>query len=264
MPLDDVHSILEEITSNAMEPDYRTHRPRRVAISTRHRIIAATGLVVVAFLVTSTIQIGVKNRARQTDVVKATKVGLIEQIQRADDRRGSLFVEVSAMSVAIDLLQRRNLQLSAQGVELAKKIDNALTYSGDRAVVGEGIVIRLDAKSEKNPVLDVDLQAITNGLWGAGAEAISISSIRLNALSAIRHAGDAVLVDYRPVTSPYEIAVVGDSLRIRAELKNGELGRLLVALKRDYGISASITPKRSVSIAGHSSASLRYASRVPA
>ena len=127
-----------------MEPDYRNHRPRRVAISTRHRIIAATGLVVVAFLVTSTIQIGVKNRARQTDVVKATKVGLIEQIQRADDRRGSLFVEVSAMSVAIDLLQRRNLQLSAQGVELAKKIDNALTYSGDRAVVGEGIVIRLD------------------------------------------------------------------------------------------------------------------------
>jgi len=264
VPLDDVHSILEEITSNAMEPDYRNHRPRRIAISTRHRVIAATGLVIVAFLVTSTIQIGVKNRARQTEVVQATKIGLIDQIERADDRRGTLFVEVSAISVAIDLLQRRNLQLSTQGVELAKKIENALTYSGDRAVVGEGVVISLDAKSANNPVLDVDLQAITNGLWGAGAEAISISGIRLNALSAIRHAGDAVLVDYRPVTSPYEIAVVGDSLRMRAELKNGALGRLLVSLKRDYGISASITPKRSVSIAGHSSTSLRYASRVPA
>lgn len=264
MPLDDVHSILEEITANAMEPDYKNHRPRRIAISVRHRVIAATGLVVVGFLVTSTIQLGVKNHARQSDVVQATKTSLLDQIQRADTRRGRLIDEVSTLSAGIDRLQRRNLRLTSRGVSLAKNIDRALTYSGDRAVSGPGVVIRLDAKSAKNPVLDVDLQAITNGLWGAGAEAIAISGVRLNALSAIRHAGDAVLVDYRPATSPYEISVVGDALRMRAELKDGQLARLLVQLKKDYGISASVTPKRSVSIAGHSTTSLRYASRVPA
>ena len=264
MPLDDVNSILAEITANAMEPDYRNHRPRRVAISLRHRMIAGTGLVVVGFLVASTIQLGVKNRARQSEVVQSTRVGLIDQIQRADVRRGVLFNQVDELSAAIDQLQRNNLKLTSRGVALAKEIDGALAYSGDQEISGPGIVIRLDAKSAKNPVLDIDLQSITNGLWGAGAEAISISGVRLNALSAIRHAGEAVLVDYRPVNSPYEISVVGDSLRMRAELSDGTLAGILDRLKKDYGISASVTPKRNILLLGHTSSALRYASRVPA
>ena len=57
---------------------------------------------------------------------------------------------------------------------------------------------------------DGDLQLVVNALWAAGAEAISINGQRLGPTTAIRFAGEAVLVDFRPVTNPYEISAIGD------------------------------------------------------
>ena len=51
---------------------------------------------------------------------------------------------------------------------------------------------------------------MVNALWAAGAEAISINGQRLGPTTAIRFAGEAVLVDFRPVTNPYEISAIGD------------------------------------------------------
>ena len=59
-------------------------------------------------------------------------------------------------------------------------------------------------------VLDVDLQTRGQRRCGpAGAEAIAINGQRLTATSTIRAAGSAILVDFRPVTSPYEVSAIG-------------------------------------------------------
>ena len=50
-------------------------------------------------------------------------------------------------------------------------------------------------------MLDRDLQVIVNGLWAAGAEAIAVNGQRLTACSAIRSAGEAILVDFRPLSA---------------------------------------------------------------
>ena len=55
-----------------------------------------------------------------------------------------------------------------------------------------------------------DLQYVANGLWEAGAEAISINGQRLTSTSSIRFAGDAILVDYRPLARPYVVTALGD------------------------------------------------------
>jgi uncharacterized protein YlxW (UPF0749 family) len=49
-----------------------------------------------------------------------------------------------------------------------------------------------------------------NALWASGAEAVSINGQRLGPTSAIRFAGEAVLVDFRPVSNPYQVSAVGD------------------------------------------------------
>ena len=54
-------------------------------------------------------------------------------------------------------------------------------------------------------VLDRDLQELVNGLWAAGAEAVSVDGQRLTARTAIRSAGEAVLVDFRPLSPPYVV-----------------------------------------------------------
>lgn len=52
----------------------------------------------------------------------------------------------------------------------------------------------------RDRVLDMDLQILTDGLWQAGAEAISVNGHRLSALTAIRGAGEAITVDNRSLT----------------------------------------------------------------
>ena len=57
------------------------------------------------------------------------------------------------------------------------------------------------------------MRSVVNELWSDGAEAIAVNGIRLTPTSAIRFAGDAVLVDFQPITSPYRIDAIGDADR---------------------------------------------------
>ena len=104
----------------------------------------------------------------------------------------------------------------------ASRLRDLAAGSGLAKVTGNGVVVRLaDAppqidpvtgkQSDDNPglVLDRDLQDIANGLWRSGAEAIAINGQRLSSTSTIRAAGGAILVDFRPVTSPYEVSAIG-------------------------------------------------------
>ena len=58
-------------------------------------------------------------------------------------------------------------------------------------------------------MLDIDLQEVAQRALDAGAEAIAINGQRLTSTSTIRTAGGAILVDFRPVTGPYEVAAIG-------------------------------------------------------
>ena len=70
---------------------------------------------------------------------------------------------------------------------------------------------------------------MVNSLWAAGAEAVSINGQRLGPTTAIRFAGEAVLVDFRPVTSPYEISAIGDPDTLQTEfLASPEVNALAV------------------------------------
>ena len=62
---------------------------------------------------------------------------------------------------------------------------------------------------------------MVNGLWAAGAEAVAVNGQRLTALSAIRSAGDAILVDYRPLTRPYVVVAIGDPRTLQSRFVAG-------------------------------------------
>jgi uncharacterized protein YlxW (UPF0749 family) len=105
-------------------------------------------------------------------------------------------------------------------------------------------------------VLDRDLQTVVNGLWAAGAEAISVNGQRLTALSAIRSAGEAILVDFRPLTPPYVVSAVGDADALRAGFASGSAGPYLHALEDNYGITSSIDSVSSLSLPASSGLTL--------
>jgi uncharacterized protein YlxW (UPF0749 family) len=135
---------------------------------------------------------------------------------------------------------------------------------GLTAVVGPGATVTVDdgpqpsagTGDDLSRVLDVDLQDLVNGLWRAGAEAIDINGHRLTSLSAIRGAGDAILVDYRPLARPYVVTAIGDS-GLGRRFAAGPAGVELRGLKSDYGIRYDVSMHEHVEVPAATAVELR-------
>jgi uncharacterized protein YlxW (UPF0749 family) len=132
------------------------------------------------------------------------------------------------------------------------RLDDA-TSNGDGADVDP----RSDVDSSGR-VTDRDLQTVVNEIWAAGAEAVAVNGQRLTALSAIRSAGDAVLVDFRPLTPPYRIEAVGDPHKLRETFVGGFGGSYLQVLQ-GYGITYAVEDRDRLKLAASAGVRLRYA-----
>lgn len=147
-------------------------------------------------------------------------------------------------------------------------------YEGASSVValgGPGVVLTLEdsaplpaapgvSEGTVNRVTDEDLQIAVNGLWAAGAEAIAVNGQRLSSTSAIRTAGSAVLVDFRPLSPPYRITALGDAQQLRAQVETEEAGEYLAELSSRYGIASSWESDDALEVPARSVGTLREAS----
>ena len=99
---------------------------------------------------------------------------------------------------------------------------------------------------EAGRVSAADLQIVSNGLWAAGAEAISINGQRLTTRSAIRFAGQAILVDFRPLVRPYVVTAIGDAKALQSSFGSSPTGSYLKSLEDNYGIPVAISGSASL------------------
>ena len=118
---------------------------------------------------------------------------------------------------------------------------------------------RDQSAAEQGRVQDRDLQTVVNGLWASGAEAISINGQRLTQLSAIRSAGEAILVNFRPLSPPYVISAIGDADPMQALFANGTGGRYLRSLSDNFQIPSQIDDVKSMSLPASSGLTLHSA-----
>lgn len=183
-------------------------------------------------------------------------------LSRIDQRTTSLLAAETALTSsreAIDALQTAALNATSQGTALATRIGQLEILAGLSASSGPGIVITVDdspAADSLNPslerVLDQDLQLVVNGVWQAGAAAIAINGHRLTSTSAIRSAGIAILVDYRPLNPPYVIKAVANSdtsaQELAARYSQTPGAELLRELRTNYRIESSVEVLRSVAV----------------
>lgn len=185
--------------------------------------------------------------------------------------------------------QTDKLQEDAQRLreEVARERDRALANSGDQRemqrlrdleaetgltkVRGPGAVVTVaDARPAVDPVtgepvdenlgqvFDRDLQEIVNALWQVGAEAIAIDGQRLSTTSTIRAAGGAILVDFRPVSSPYTVEAIGprdlDSRFSRTRTAGNFRGFV-----KEYGMAFSVREVDELTLPAAPDPQLRYA-----
>ena len=189
---------------------------------------------------------------------------LVEQVQkrRADittlqDRADALRAEVAAL---------REQQLGGAAVAELRNLEAAtglapVRGSGAKITLGDGPTPADPVTGERKTdarVKDTDLQLAANALWAGGAEAIAINGQRLTATSTIRQAGEAILVDIRPVTTPYEVVAIGPDT-LDDEFTDGYAGRFFSQLASRYGMSFDAARVKDVTVGAATELNLRNA-----
>lgn len=178
---------------------------------------------------------------------------------QAEQNRDDLRADISAQRDDLDVLAGSADELREEVAELrdgllgdratVDRLHDSEALTGLRAVTGDGVVVTVAdgpdpaAGSDADPakIFDRDLQLVVNTLWAYGAEAVAIDDQRLTATSSIRSAGEAIMVDFAPVSSPYEVSAVGGD-DLAEEFEESATADAFDDYAAEYGISMSVEP----------------------
>ncbi|MER7828283.1 DUF881 domain-containing protein [Streptomyces sp. NPDC096097] len=267
-------SLLTHVMDHSLDEGYAEAAARREADGTaglprtlKAKLGLAAGLVVTAMVVT----LGAAEARIAAPVLAKERQELIDRVERADDRTHGLERDIDRLRTDVAARQRAALKQPGGG-----QGDLVALLAGATEVRGPGIKLVVDdAKgassggggkpressgfSDTGRLRDRDMQKIVNGLWQSGAEAISINGQRLTELSAIRAAGDAILVDNRPLVPPYEVLAVGDKKRLGTNFQDSADGQYLHVLQESYGIRSALSPADDLRLPAASSLTVRTA-----
>ena len=276
-PLGGSMSLLQQLMDRPLDPSYAAAAARREAEGLPASTSLRSPLVLVAAIVIGFLLVAAAFALRPVGTTASReKEQLIEQVEARQARGDELAREVSALGQQIQDAQ--SAALSSQASQLSAELDRLRLLTGEVAVTGPGLVLTVDEAPDartqsgsgdprdaggfpKGRVTSFDLQILCNGLWQAGAEAMSINGQRLTSRSSIRFAGDAILVDYRPLIPPYTITAVGDGRELQTAFASSASGAYLKSLGDNYAIPSTITTPSRVDVPR--SPSLPLSSAVP-
>lgn len=243
--------LLQEVLERPLDPGYESAATRRVEqglprSTGQHSVLMVLTLLLVGFVLSVAAitlrapdpqDAASRDQLRQRiELTGAVGDDYAEQIERL--RAQITELEQAALGEAPTGQSEQVRDLGLQVGALALTGPGVILMLDD-APVGEG-ALGADEPESSERVLAQDLQIVTNGLWSAGAEAIAINDQRLTATSSIRFAGEAIVVDFRGLTRPYLVRVIGDPSTMSEEVTGGETGDYLGELGSDYGLQIEV------------------------
>lgn len=227
-------SLLLELTTLTVDPAYVEAAASRAsrgqsAPTNRH---AATGLLLVALGLLGAIAF--QHTREAAPEAARLRTGLIARVDQLTEQTEESHRELDRLREQIAADRDRALVASGADQELAASVRMLEFAAATSPVTGKGVVVTMsDAPATSDGaarIQDRDVQRAVNVAWAAGAEAVAVNGQRVGPLTAIRQAGESILVDYHPVVSPYRIAVIGDQ----------------AALERGFGTSDAMASLRAI------------------
>ena len=253
--------LLNQIIREPLDPDYAL-----VAARGEPRPQNRGALVLVAVLIGVMFAVATLQTTRSAPALESERAELIDRVQAGEQAQDQLRVRSAELSTEIDRLRTSALGDDDQAVVLRDQIERLVPVVGTVPVTGPGMVIEVDdapagSTDARDRVLDVDLQILANGLWQAGAEAVSINGHRLSTLTAIRSAGDAITVDFRSLTRPYRVEAIGDPRTLPARFAETAAGAWWHELAANRQMGYETSTARSLVLAADPGLVLRHARR---
>ena len=245
--------LLSLITQQSLDEDYLVAAERRAAgapRAPRGRPQRVAALVIAAFgILVSTAFV---QTAQNADVDDESRTTLISRLES----EGELLARQQESAAELRLL---NADLERSLGELSDAEQSALVTNrrlqirtGFVRVTGEGVLVTITDRPDADPVQlvqDADLRLLVNGLWEAGAEAISVNSERLTGRSAIDTSGQAIEVNGKGISGPYVVEAIGDTRTLSARLFDTTSGLAFAGNAEAYGFTYSVDNVPDLSLA---------------
>ena len=264
---------LVDLVLDPRDPGYEAAAARNGGTPARHwydRPAVAAGCLVIGFVLAAA---WVHTHRSAPEAAKVQQ-RLIQRVRTAQSDTDHLTAREAALNAQLARLQSAALSGSST---LLEDLNRDQLLAGQVAATGPGLQVRLSepkqtatptdvpGHGDRTPVsgghilIDRDIRSVVNELWADGAEAVSVNGIRLTPTSAIRFAGDAVLVDFAPIASPYLIDAIGDSDRLDTGFASSAVASRYQTLAGARGIGFSFAEKSKLDLAAGPGTTLQYA-----
>jgi uncharacterized protein YlxW (UPF0749 family) len=266
--------LLVDLVTNTLDPSYAATARHRGPNPPRRwfdRPAVAIGCALIGFMLVVA-YIHTHRGAPQTAKVHD---GLVARVRAAQNQDERLAAEAQRLNNTLSAL--RDKALSGNGA-LSRRLDRDQLLAGQTPATGPGLQVTLSephtssaasppGRAASAPVgatnilTDRDVRSVVNELWADGAEAISVNDVRLTPTSAIRFAGEAVLVDFAPITSPYRIRAIGNADDLATGFASSAVASRYQTLSGADGIGFSFAEHRKLELPASPAVAPRFAHR---
>lgn len=245
-PVDASMSLINELLQRPLDPGYAAaarRRDRGERAGPAQRVVI--GLLAVALGVL--VGVAIANLRVPAAASAQAREELVHRIDAANADAASREARIARLRGEVDALGAR--AASERGEDPSAAVAVLGIQAGSVPMTGPGLQVTLDDAPDasladpdqaqrgsafaQGRIMARDVQAVVNALWESGAEAIAINGQRLTSTSAIRHAGQAILVNYRPLTRPYVITALGPPT-LQSRFADGPGGAYLEELSSAY------------------------------
>lgn len=262
--------LLLDLVNNTLDPGYAAAAARRDPARPRRwydRPAVVVGCVLIGFVLV----VAYVHTHRGAPEAAKVHDSLVQRVRTAQQDGDELANRVEKLEGQLAAAQGQ--ALSKAGLQ---QLQRAKLAAGEVPVSGPGMTVTLrepptptagptDGRGGTTPIeatnilTDRDVRSVVNELWHDGAEAIAVNDARLTPTSAIRFAGEVVLVDNNAVTPPYRITALGDPNQLSTAFAQSAVASRYQTLRSVNGIGFSFTESEHLTLPASAPVTPQYA-----
>ena len=201
-----------------------------------YRTLNQVSLALVTFLLGALVVVQLRSQAGSPGLAALSAQELTVLVANLNTRNEQLRTEVATLERQLDALVTGQARGETSVDRIRTDLGRVQAWAGLQPVTGPGITILVSG-----PVTPGQIGTLFNELRNAGAEAISISGIRVVPGTIIGGDVGAVLVDGVRADTPFQVDAIGSSTALLGALtRTGGFITQLAAT--DPGVGLTVTP----------------------
>jgi uncharacterized protein YlxW (UPF0749 family) len=194
---------------------------------------------------------------------------LIRDEQRRSDR---LRQQAEQLRARVRAIQQAGAGRQATLARASSALDTVRVQAGIVAVRGPALLVSLSDSTERDSpsgnlndlvIHSQDVQAVANGLWSAGADAVSVDGERVVPTSALLCVGNVLLINGTVHSPPYKFIAIGNPDELRRRFQNDILVARLRTDADRFKLGFAVTSTDDATVPAYTgSTELKFARRV--